>query len=47
MEQETMEKLPVREELRSKEHIKSVNNFVMTFKRKPFSVILFQTREMA
>ena len=37
----------VREELRLKEHMKSINIFVITFERKLFNVILFQTREMA
>ena len=37
----------VREELRSKEHTKSIKIFVIFFERKLFNVILFQMREMA
>ena len=37
----------VREELRLKELMKRINIFVITFERKLFNVILFQTREMA
>ena len=35
------------EELRSKELMKSIKIFVITFERKALNVILFQTREMA
>ena len=37
----------VREELRSKGHMKSIKIFVITFERKLFNVIRFQTREIA
>ena len=37
----------VRGELRSKEHMKSIRIFIITFERKPFHVILFQTEAIS